>query len=377
MKDDAGAKTIDLKWFGTLSPKQMFGVLAAFMVALVLTLFGFGVSCYCFGMLIIAVILYMLPRLLGVENLRLMILVGVAFLLSATLIGGLAMAPGFIESNQGNPSDNDYFAGVEYTYTDSGIEVTATLKEDIGPHTVYFEYGEVKGVSFTIANAVFDNKVPMDVTGSSVSGSISLDRDKLYLGHLTMTRTDDSGEEVVNGDSNTYWKFLTGAYDGDFVYMSLFGCFMGTLYIVIIFFMIMIFSQIMRGRMEKTREKMEREGRLYPKGYGRCDKCGATVLPGEVNCRKCGAYIDRPDEMKPRKKDFFECSECGAEVPKDAVKCPKCGAAFDEEEFEVTHADGTTETTKEISECSECGAEVPDKATFCPKCGATFDEDEQ
>ncbi|MDR1404690.1 MAG: zinc-ribbon domain-containing protein [Candidatus Methanoplasma sp.] len=376
MNDNAGAGTADLKRFGTLTPKQTLGILAAFAIALALTLFGFGASCYCFGMLIIAIILYMLPKMLGVNNLKLAILIGVAFLASATLIGGFIMAPGLVESNNGNPSDNDYFAGVEYTYSDSGVSITANMKEDIGPHIVYFKYGEVKGVGFGTVNAAFDKEVEMSVTGSSVSGSISLDRDTLYIGYLTVTKTDESGNEVYSADSNTFWSFLTGAYGGSLTSVCLYGCLIGTLYIIIAYFMIMIFSNLMRSRMEKTREKMEKEGRLYPKGYGRCDKCGAMVLPGEINCRKCGSYIDRPDEMKPKKKDFFECSDCGAEVPTDATECPKCGAKFDEDEFEITHADGTTETTHETFECSECHAIVPAGATFCQKCGAKFDEEE-
>ena len=62
------------------------------------------------------------------------------------------------------------------------------------------------------------------------------------------------------------------------------------------------------------------------------------VLPGETVCRKCGAYIEIPDEIKEkmkRKVEYTVCSECGAEVPMDARRCPKCGASFDEDTEEV------------------------------------------
>ncbi len=52
-------------------------------------------------------------------------------------------------------------------------------------------------------------------------------------------------------------------------------------------------------------------------------------------CRKCGAYIDVPDELRHKKDDYFQCSECGAEVPGDSTVCPKCGAKFDEDDETV------------------------------------------
>ena len=168
-----------------------------------------------------------------------------------------------------------------------------------------------------------------------------------------------------------------GASSSDIYTASLNGMWMYTAMVAIMFFMILIFSTIMRRSAEKTRQKMEADGRLYPQGYGRCKECGAMVLPGEVTCRKCGAYIDVPDELRAHKKDYFVCEECGAEVPKDADVCPKCGAKFDAVENEVQHVDGTVDVSEETFECSECGAIVPANATRCPKCGATFDENDE
>ena len=101
------------------------------------------------------------------------------------------------------------------------------------------------------------------------------------------------------------------------------------------------------------------------------------VLPGEVVCRKCGEYIDVPEEMKVHKKDYFICESCGAEVPADAKTCPRCGVSFDEVETEIVHADGSVDKTIETFECSECGEQVPSNAKRCPKCGAEFDEDDK
>lgn len=125
------------------------------------------------------------------------------------------------------------------------------------------------------------------------------------------------------------------------------------------FFMILIFSTIIRKTIEKTRVEMENDGRLYPNGYGRCKKCGSIVLPGEIACKKCGVYIDIPDNIRAKKKDFFICSECGAEVSDDSEKCPKCGVMFDGIENEIIHQDGSVEIITETKVCPSCNIEIP------------------
>ena len=379
MNNASGAKGINLKWFGTLTPRQLLILIVSIVIALALTMMGFGNSCICFGFLIIAVILYMLPRMFGMENIRLMTLVGVIFAVLAIVLGGFLMAPSVVDNNQGTPTDNAYFSDIQYTFTSDGVDISTNLTDKFDPDTysVYFVYGEVKGITFSGINATFDQNQEMELstTNDSASYSLHLDSGKLYAGLLVYKYTDDNGNLVNFGDSSTNWTLLTEAFSGSTTSLGLYGCALLVLDIIIVFFLIMIFSSLMRGRMEKTRDKMEKEGRLYPQGYGKCEACGAVVLPGEVKCRKCGAYIDRPQEMKPDKKDFFECSDCGAEVPWDAKRCPKCGAEFDEDdEFEVKHSDGTVETTKESVVCPECGAIIPATASFCTKCGAKFNK---
>jgi len=108
---------------------------------------------------------------------------------------------------------------------------------------------------------------------------------------------------------------------------------MGSVLLTFIFpFLILcVMSWWMRRNLERTRARMEAEGRLYPQGYGRCKRCGSLVLPGEIMCRKCGEYVDVPEEMRVKKVNYFECSECGREVPQDAGVCPFCGEAFEDD----------------------------------------------
>jgi RNA polymerase subunit RPABC4/transcription elongation factor Spt4 len=110
-----------------------------------------------------------------------------------------------------------------------------------------------------------------------------------------------------------------------------FGVIMAIFFSLVLPFIILcVLVWWMRRNLERVRAKMEAEGRLYPQGYGRCKRCGALVLPGEVMCRKCGEYVDVPEEMRVKKVNYFECSECGREVPEDAGVCPYCGEAFDD-----------------------------------------------
>jgi len=377
MKIAASTKTVDLKWFGKLTYKQIFGVVIAFLFAVTLTLLGFGVSCSCFGALIIAVMLFMLPRSLGVENVKIMTTVGVIFLVTVVLIGGLFMAPGFVEQNQGDPdvSENDFFSSVQYEFPGGGVDVTATLESgvDMTGKGVYFQYGAVQGVGFGgVVTGRMSEAVKLTLTGNSATGSVTLDPNTLFAGYVVIKNDTDPDNITAVDGSRTFSSFLTDAFEGSITNLTLYGCFMGAIFIFMLFLTIMVLSNFMRLRMEKTRMRMEKEGRLYPQGHGRCSQCNSIVLPGEVTCRKCGAYIDRPDEMKPDKKDFFECTDCGAEVPEDAKVCPKCGAAFDEEEFEVVHADGKVDTSNEMRACPECGQYGPANTTFCVRCGAKF-----
>jgi len=365
-----------VKEFKSLSSKQILALVAALIIAMALTLLGLAAgSCMCFGMLMIAITLYMLPHMMGVESIKIKVVLGAIFFVVTLLVGGLFAAPAFVDNYNDTPPDNDYFSNVEYTYVNNDLEISAKVT-GVGTNNVVLYYGEVKSVDFTDASADINRSLTLDLdsTGTIATGTVSLDPNKLFIGKLGITKLDDKGKEVINGETETALRFFTEAFDGSITLLALKGCLTTLTSVFAMFLLILILSNVMRKRMETTREKMESEGRLYPQGYGRCDRCNSVVLPNEVKCRKCGAYIDRPKDMKPNKKDFFECSECGAEVPNDAKECPKCGVPFDEEEIEVIHADGTVEVTTETFECSECGAEVPITATFCPKCGAKFED---
>ena len=119
-----------------------------------------------------------------------------------------------------------------------------------------------------------------------------------------------------------------GPFTGDLVWF-LFDTFV---ILVLPFTLIAMITLWMRKNLERTRARLEKEGRLYPPGYGRCKRCGTIALPGEICCRRCGEYIDVPEEMRVKKVNYFECSECGREVPEEAGVCPYCGEVFEDDD---------------------------------------------
>ncbi|MGN0097981.1 MAG: zinc-ribbon domain-containing protein [Candidatus Methanomethylophilaceae archaeon] len=380
MKDRTEGKRSFLDDFRSLSTKQIIGIVASMIIAIVLQAFGF--SSQCMGFLIIAVIIYMVPHILGVSSVKVKAVIGVVFIVLSLLVTVTYSGPEKIYANEGKiPADTDYIGNVAYVEEDGNITITMDiLTEDFDKDSVLLTYGKVNLVSFT--NYALDSDpteveiTPVKAEGStlySLTATVPITQNELTGYLVTFDRIDGDNTETVG----VSFMVNHDAPSGDIYTASLNGMWMYTAMVAMMFFLILLFSTLMRRGAEKTRTKMEADGRLYPQGYGRCKECGAMVLPGEVTCRKCGTYIDVPEEMRAHKKDYFVCEECGAEVPKDADVCPKCGAKFDSVENEVQHADGTVDVSEETFECSECGAVVPANATRCPKCGATFDEKDE
>lgn len=393
--------------FRSITTKQFVAMIIAFALGLIILCIGLGGSVI--GWLLTAVILYIFPRLTKVKT-RDIAAFGAVFAVVGIVVGGLSVAPEFIDANSDKtPSDHGAFSNVTYTYTDDGI------------YTVEFDYNtegyegdsivlytaHINQILFTYpradsADAYVIKTIESGATAPASSNTVTVTNESGTTGHAVFTlnektlstdtlweldlivgtcfdKDESSGTAVYTyRDSASDWAFdsssvstasLTGYTGADKNGPSFVGCADAMLYVMIMFFLIVGMVWLIRDRVNKTRSKMEKEGRLYPQGYGRCDNCGALILPGEIKCRKCGTYINRPESMKPKKTDFFQCSECGAEVPSDAKVCPKCGAKFDGEEQDIVKSDGSIEKVSERAVCPGCGCELPDGAEVCPKCG--------
>ncbi|MDD2625996.1 MAG: zinc-ribbon domain-containing protein [Candidatus Methanomethylophilus sp.] len=349
---------------------QIIGMILGLIIGLfVLNLSGMGRSMI--GWLIVGVAVYIIPHLLGLTDPKKKAVYGLVFAVVAILLGGSVIGPSFIDSNSDTSSDSSgAFTSVEYTYDGDEVTVTAafTSVEDETPVLACAPIDMVSFRSFYITKDL--TLTAMTVADGTATVTLTLDSSKLYYLCAVMATTSEDGSYSADPDTASFAVLNGAGFTGSVTDYAYEGAAFCLLYVMAIFYLILVFTTIMRRKITKERAKMEAEGRLYPEGYGRCDKCGAVVLPGEVRCRKCGTYIDRPDSMKPQKKDFFECSECGAEVPADATVCPKCGARFDEPtENEIVHPDGQVDTSDETVPCPKCGENVPKNADFCPKCG--------
>lgn len=370
----------DLK---ALSTKQRVAIIASIAIALILEVLGLGASCL--GFLIIAVLLYMIPHMTKVTSAKVKAVVGLAFILVSLLVGVFAYTSVPDDYAVTIDKDSDTIRNMEITGSDGAYVLTfdvnpgAAEAGDSWDVRVY--NGDISMISFgsigSLAGTADTYLAASDLTAYADEGGQGW-----YHGSVDLGMGDGkfeyiliSIEQIGENDEKTSKASVGFTYDsgvsfGDTLVMCLYGAGYTTLLIGILFFIILGFSAMFRGNAEKQRAKMEAEGRLYPKGYGLCKNCGTVVLPGEVTCRKCGTYIDVPEEMKPKKKDFFTCSVCGAEVPSDAAECPKCGAKFDEEtEVEVEHPDGTVDVSEETVPCPHCGEGIPSNADWCPKCG--------
>lgn len=366
MTETAEAKQSLIEEFKAMTTKQWIATIATFAICLALVLTGIYAA-MCMGFFLIAVILYMVPHMLGVSSPKIKAVIGVSFIVVILLAGTFAYGGAARDLEVGS-STNTILTDV--SYDDEKI----TIVSDTTGLNIKIKYAPVtemafgKATSYDVYN-VKDGVVTYE--DGKYIGTVDLEPGKYYYIEVAAP-LDDSNSKFE------YYMIFENTGLTDPTSMNFMGALILAAQIALIFFVMLVFSELMRRSARKSREKMEKEGRLYPKGYSKCPKCGTMVLPGEINCRKCGAPIEVPEDVKVlHKKDFFTCSECGTEVPNDAKMCPKCGAVFDEEvETQIKHADGTVDVSTETFECSECGKKVPANAKRCPYCGAEFDEDD-
>ncbi|MCQ2053265.1 MAG: zinc ribbon domain-containing protein [archaeon] len=338
-------------------PGHIVGIILAIGFSLLGMYSGLFSQCYGLGFILIACFALYIPKIFGITKVRHLVAVGVAFFLILTAFGTFVVSKPMLENNS-VPYNSESFFEVD---TENGkilVPCNETPLDD-----VKLNFNKVQPFAYLTIKT--DNENPHLIQKSDdgrYKSDIKIENGCIYQYSLEK-----------KSDDRIKLYYLNAVDDTELVKFCLLG---NAYYCGIIFTinMLMLFFGIrIRKNLENMRAKMEAEGRLYPQGYGHCKECGSIVLPGEICCRRCGAYIEVPDEFRHRKVDMVQCSECEAEIPRDAKTCPKCGVTFDEEE-EVVYVD-TRET--DLVGCPECGMKIPSNAKFCPKCGAILDKKEK
>ena len=363
----------DFQKFLKTKPSMILGMVIAIGLGILLMYLGVFSQCCGIGYMIVACVALYIPKFFGLSKIQLLVIFGVIFFAVITLFGALMVSKPMLENGSNYQEFNDSgFSNVTFEYTNGGVDVTFTYS---GTGDVKFCFYQVQLVTYQFIQKTSGESFEHAVTPTA--GVYSLRIDNIPQGFAYQYHFESTDGEVTTTSASGYYTGLIN--DSEMTKFCLVYNAYSCGIIIVLFYLMIILTTISRRNLEKTRARMEAEGRLYPQGYGRCKECGSIVLPGETCCRKCGAYIDVPDELRHKKVDMVQCSECGAEIPEDAKVCPKCGATFDEEE-EVVYVDPAEkkdEKKVEMVQCSECGSMIPEDADVCPKCGAKFDEEEE
>ncbi len=327
-------------------------LLIASAVTVLLYYLGIELALCGLGFVLVGAVAYLIIKRLSGANMKKMLVCGGVIFLVVLLFGTLVFSPMFVNDCR---SVDDF--------KDNNIEVLSTTATDTS-FTIEFRYdahdwtySKIKVICSSVNALCYNNMSTQNSNNSDYYQIISVSGSGTYT--ASFSHFDKNKLQICQfqfGDNNKDGNFESKDFTGTSLYKKdvSFGTICTTALpftavydavSVIFFVVIAYFADRASKSLDKTRAQMEADGRLYPKGYGRCKQCGTIVLPGEEICRKCGAYVDVPEDIKNKKKGTFQCSDCGAEVPGDAEFCPNCGARFDEDD-DVKSLPGAKEEEK-------------------------------
>lgn len=307
---------------------QVLGIVLALFLGITFMLSGLY-ELFCLPMLV-GVAMYVVPKVLGVKSTKVLLGAGVTYLIAISCIGAFIVSPAYVDSyDTAGLLDDGNFSDAEITPKGDGLYDITVIYVGTGTD-VEFHYNDIVILYYSSAGmSTPAEMVTMTSSGTTYTAiDVDLGDNKLeyffFEAKSAGDLVDKTGMMIYRG-SATDGEIMTMALEGNLYFIGI--------NIMFVYFLVVIFSFFSRRSLENVRERMEREGRLYPQGYGRCKECGALVLPGETCCRKCGAFIEKPEIITSAPVyEEMECSECGASVPADAERCPKCGEKFDGED---------------------------------------------
>lgn len=272
----------------------VFGLVLTALLTLVLMLYGGYV--FCFAPLLVAVILYLVPKYFGLKGMKKIALFGIVLLVVVGLIIGFTFFLILKDTQPAAVSSSD------------GILTEGRVDPFRAPEGSYFNYSVVlSGGNDTPAVWVttYDYFASNAAKMYNLTGSYNLTEGKRVF-YLEKTIPKSvyrfaftyrlAGTNDTTSTSSAWGPFMVT--DQDILVHELYY---NVLYVVVNGGLWFAFVLMAAWWMESSKKRMEK-----------------------LQKRKA------QEKATAESKDKFVCSECGADVPGDAKECPQCGEKFDD-----------------------------------------------
>ena len=116
-----------------LELNQYLGLICGFILALMMLVSGVYIYLSCFSMLAIGAILYLIPHMMRVKDIKVMIAHGAVFMVAALLVGGLYTSPSYVDQHD-SFKDSGSFSNCSYTVTAEGYEIQVSYTDSTPGH---------------------------------------------------------------------------------------------------------------------------------------------------------------------------------------------------------------------------------------------------
>lgn len=318
----------------------ILGIILAFVIAYLMLVY---VSPHiCFGILLVAVIIFFIPYYFGLKNFKWLAVWGIVFVLLMPIPYAAAQVDIAYEyddkGHTASATDGTLVNGIVVPYTDSENGVYVYTVEADPKYSI---------VSLKLANVYTDNEYSghlMNKTGELTEDgkeiwTLSLDDLKTgyyaYYFEGAYINEEEKEEKVHTGALNGP---ITDTKDGLYLQMLKSSLISMALYVGLLYFLLMFMMYTNRRNREMFEQQRAKQSRPQegPDGTFHCPKCNSEVIKGQKFCPQCGenfAVDPREVQMpsapfKGADDDYF-CTECGTKVDENATVCPGCGKKFE------------------------------------------------
>ena len=239
------------------TPAQILGIVLA--LATVTGMMAAGIyRVFClFSM--VGIVLFIIPKIFGVKDVKVLTVMGIVFLIFSSLLGAFAFTVPTLEDNDESDMTGDFsnltiVEQADGTYTVT-VSYTGTQTGTMKMYTPQIGTTSYKVVSIGRVD-------PVDMSGSGTTytyAGLSLPSGELHAIYFEIGPEDSvESSDTVNITANISHS--------DIVKHAVKWNFYATGLTVMVFFLVLILTSWMRRSLEKTRARMEAEGRLYPQG---------------------------------------------------------------------------------------------------------------